>query len=367
MTGAVAGRVPPAALPPGRRGSGRFSLLPAPPAGRRSPLPPGRRRSGAFPGSRLAAAAALSLALTAAPGAAGQSLVRVGAVSLPGPVAALSAGDGLLVAAGGSSVHVVDVSRPESPAGVGRHDFDQPALGVVLDGRTAYVANSHDGLRRLDLSNPAAPALTGTAPTRGQAVAAAGSGRYLFATDNSIGFDVVDVAGDPTRAGEYLADGFPRAIAAAGSRVFVADQPAGLMVVDAADPAAPRVVGRLSLGRDPVVQVFAPDDRSTGGAPPEVVCIVSGRGGLQAVDVSDPAAPRIAAAVPAAGRPAGAAMWGRMLYTAGAGVLEAFDLTDPARPTPAGRSALAGDAGRLAVSEELIFAAAGDEVVIFRR
>ena len=366
MTGAVAWRVPPAALPPGRRRSGRFSLLPAPPAGRRSPLPPGRR-GGRFPGTRRAAAAVLALALAAATGATGQSLVRVGSVSLPGPVAALSAGDGLLVAAGGSSVHVVDVSRPEAPAVVGRHDFDQPALGVVLDGRSAYVANSHAGLRRLDLSNPAAPALTGTAPTRGQAVAAAGSGRYLFVTDNSIGFDVVDVAGDPTRAGEYLADGFPRGIAAAGSRVFVADQPAGLMVVDAADPAAPRVVGRLSLGRDPVVQVFAPDDHSTGGAPPAVVCIVSGRGGLQAVDASDPTAPHVTAAVPAAGRPAGAAMWGRMLYVAGAGVLKAFDLADPARPAPAGSAALGGDAGSLAVSDELVFAAAAGEVVIFRR
>ncbi len=294
-------------------------------------------------------------------------LAHVGSVSVSGPVNALAAGDGLVVAAIGSSVHVIDVSRPESPEVVGRHDFDQPALGVVVDGRLAYVANSHDGLRRLDLSDPAAPALTGTAPTRGQAVGVAGSGRYLFTSDNSIGFDIVDAAGEPTRAGEYLADGFPRGIAATGPRVFVADQPAGLMVVDVSDPASPRVEGQLSLGRDPVLLVFAPDSRSTGGDPPAVVCIVSGRGGLQAVDLSDPAAPRVAAAVPAEGRPTGVALWGRRLYTAGGGLLQAFDLTDPAQPVLAASSDAGGPTGPVAVDETHVFVATQGAILVYRR
>lgn len=314
-------------------------------------------------------AVVISLALSAPAGAAAQApaLARLASVSVPGPVAALAAGDGLVVAAIGSSVHVIDVTRPEAPEVVGRHDFDQPALGVVVDGRLAYVANSHDGLRRLDLSDPAAPALTGTAPTRGQAVGVAGSGRYFFTADNSIGFDIVDVAGDPTRAGEYLADGFPRGIAAAGSRVFVADQPAGLMVVDVSDPAAPRVEGGLSLGRDPVLQVFAPHDRSTNGAPPTVVCIVSGRDGMQVVDISDPSAPRVAAAVPAAARPSGVALWGRRLYTAGGGVLQAFDLSDPARPALAASAETGEPTGPVAVDATHVFVASGNAVSVYRR
>ena len=314
-------------------------------------------------------AVVLTLALSVPSGGAAQapSLARLASVPVPGPVAALAAGDGLVVAAIGSSVHVIDVARPEAPEVVGRHDFDQPALGVVVDGRLAYVANSHDGLRRLDLSDPAAPALTGTAPTRGQAVGVAGSGRYFFTADNSIGFDIVDVAGDPTRAGEYLADGFPRGIAAAGSRVFVADQPAGLMVVDVSDPASPRVEGGLSLGRDPVLQVFAPDDRSTGGAPPAVVCIVSGRGGLQAVDLSDPASPRVAAAVPFGDRPSGTALWGRRLYVAGGGALQAFDLSDPARPALAASVETGEPTGPVAVNATHVFVASGNAVSVYRR
>ena len=314
-------------------------------------------------------AVALALALSAPAGAAAQAptLARLASVPVPGPVTALAAGDGLVVAAIGSSVHVIDVSRPESPEVVGRHEFDQPALGVVLDGRLAYVANSHDGLRRLDLSDPAAPVLTGTAPTRGQAVGVAGSGRYLFTADNSIGFDIVDGAGDFTRAGEYLADGFPRGIGAAGSRVFVADQPAGLMVVDVSDPASPRVEGGLSLGRDPVLQVFAPDDRSTGGAPPAIVCIVSGRDGLHVVDISDPSAPRVASAVPVGGPPTGAALWGRRLYVAAGGALQAFDLTDAARPTLAASSDAGGSTRPVAVDATHVFVATQDAVDIYRR
>ena len=310
---------------------------------------------------------ALGLSVPAAAAAQAPALARLAAVPVPGPVTALAAGDGLVVAAIGSSVHVIDVTRPESPEVVGRHDFDQPALGVVVDGSLAYVANSHDGLRRLDLSDPAAPALTGTAPTRGQAVGVAGAGRYLFTSDNSIGFDIVDVAGAPTRAGEYLADGFPRGIAAAGPWVFVADQPAGLVVVDVSDPASPRVEGRLSLGRDPVTQVFVPDVRSTGGEAPAAAGIVSGRGGLQVVDMSDLAAPRVAATVPAAGRPNGVALWGHGLYAAGGGVLQAFDLSDPARPVLAASAETGEPTGPVAVDATHVFVASGNAVGVYRR
>ena len=319
----------------------------------------------------LVLAAALTIG-SAAPGAGGgtaqaPSPYRVGSVPLAEPATALAAGAGRLIVGSGTRVLVIDVSRPEAPAPAGTYEFAQPVLGLAAAGEAVYVANGHDGLRRLDLSGPAAPALTGTSATRGQAVGVAASGARAFVGDNSIGFDVVDAAGGFRRAGEYLGDGFPRGIAAAGPLVFVADQPAGLIVVDVSSPAAPAAVGRLSLGRDPITRVVVPDARSTGGAPPPVAAIVSGRAGLQAVDVSDPAVPRVAAAIPTAGRVAGAAMWGRRLYAAGGGVLQVFDLTDPGRPVPAGTSPLGGEAGPVAVTAELVFAATPGEVVIFQR
>lgn len=285
----------------------------------------------------------------------------------PAPGTALAAGDDHLVIGVGSGVRVIDVSRPASPRPVGAHDFEQPVLGLTAAGDAVYVANSHDGLRRLDLSDPAAPRLTGTSATRGQAVGVAVSGTQAFVSDNSLGFDVVDVTGPLQRVGEYLGDGFPRGIAAAGSLVFVADQPAGLIVVDPSASTAPAVIGSLSLGRDPITQVFAPDSRSIGSAAPGLICIVSGRVGLQAVDVSDPAAPIVTVPVPTANRLAGAAMWDRLVYAASGEMLQVFDLTDPGRPAPAAAADLGGPAGPVAVNEELVFAATPAEVVIFRR
>ena len=316
-------------------------------------------------------AVALAVASAALPGARAlaqtPSLVRLGAVPISAPATALAAGDNHLVIGAGSGVQVIDVSRPASPASVGAYGFEQPVLGLAAIGEAVYVANSHDGLRRLDLSDPSVPRLTGTSETRGQAVGVAVSGARAFVGDNSLGFDIVDAAGEVRRVGEFLGDGFPRGIAAAGPLVFVADQPAGLIVVNASAPVAPVVVGSLSLGRDPIVQVFVPDARSLGGAAPGLICIVSGRVGLQAVDVSDPAAPTVTASIPVAGRLTGAAMWDRLVYAASGDALQVFDLTDPARPTLVGTHGLDGPAGPVAVSEELVFAAAGAAVVILGR
>ena len=321
-------------------------------------------------GCRLARPFVFALSLLAAAGAAQTSgLERVGAVSIQADV--LAAAGSRLVVGQGTSVRIVDVADPAAPELRGRYDFDQLAFGLVLEpgGETAYVANSHDGVQRLDLSDPSAPAITGTSPTRGQAVGVAAAGSHLFVGDNSLGFDVVGGAGGESlaRVGEYLGDGFPRGIAAAGSLVFVADQPMGLIIVDASDPAAPEAVGALSLGREPVTRVIAPDGRSNGGATPSTVAIVSGGAGLQVVDISDPVAPRVTAAVPTGDGAAGVAIWGEQLYVASGQTLEVFDLRDPAAPARVASADLGGLGGALAVNEKHVFVAVEGNIVIYER
>ena len=346
---------------------------------RTNPAPRPRRgrvaRRGRAVGRRVAglvmaaAVAAGQATVTGQATAAGQAppLERVGAV----PVAAgvLAATGHLLIAGAGTGVDVFDVSRPEAVTRVGRYDFEQPVLDLVpdgSDGRIVYVANSHDGLRRLDLADPAAPVVSGTLATRGQAVGVARSGRHVFVGDNSLGFDVVDTGDALRRVGEYLGDGFPRDIAAAGSLVFLADQPAGLVVVDVTDPAAPTVAGGLSLGREPVTGIFVPAARSWDAGQPPVAALVSGTAGLQVVDVSNPVAPTVTAPVAPAGRFAGVAMWADRLFVAGDGVLRVFDLTDPGRPALVAESGLGGEAGAVVVGEAFVFVATPQEVVIFR-
>ena len=60
------------------------------------------------------------------------------------------ANDHTLVVGDGPSLRVVDLTRSDG-AVVGRHDFEQPVLGLALEGDTLYVANSHEGLFRIDV------------------------------------------------------------------------------------------------------------------------------------------------------------------------------------------------------------------------
>ena len=336
-----------------------------------------RARVGARAGRRGAASTGVvrvvvSAALLLAAGAGGASaqappVEHVG--TIPGSAHVLAVAGDLLVAGTRNEVRILDVSQPGAAVLAGRYAFEQPVLDIAVgkrDARVVYVANSHDGLRRLDLSDPAAPAVSGTVATRGQAVGVAVSSDHAYVGDNSLGFDSVALAGDMRRVGEYLGDGFPRDIAAAGMLVFVADQPAGLLAVDVSDPASPSVVGGLSLGREPVTGIAVPDARSWEGEPPPFVVMASAATGLQVVEVSDPAAPVVAASVAPAGRFAGVAIWAHRLFVAGDGVLRVLDLAEPGRPVLIAEADLGGEAGAVAVGGEHVFAATAGGIRIFR-
>ena len=261
-------------------------------------------------------------------------LMKVGSIDIGMAPSRLAADARHILVASGTQLRVFDMSRSESPKPAGAFDFDHPVLGLAVGGDTAYVANSHDGLRRLELSGPSSPVVTGTHETRGQAVGVAMSGAYLFVGDNSLGFDVVDGTGDLSRVGEYLADGFPRGIAAAGSLVFVADQPTGLVVVDVSAPDAPQVAGRLSLGPRPGRPGHRAGGRlagrriAGGRLHGERARRAAGGGRLPPGRARGDGRDRDRRpALPAR------AMWGNRVYVASGEQLQAFDLTDP-EPAP---------------------------------
>lgn len=310
--------------------------------------------------------AALPVWLLFVAGASAQprSLAHVG--SIPGPVSLLEADDRFLITGAGTSVRVIDLSAVDGPAVVGDYDFAEAVLGLALEGNSAYVANSHDGLRRLALSTSTAPVLAGSSPTRGQAAGVATYGTHAFVADNSLGFDIVQTTEGLARVGEYLADGFPRGIDAIGALVLVADAPAGLIVVDTSTPQTPAVIGRLSLGSDPITGVVVP--HSEPGDPTATLAgVTSRRAGLQIVDLSNPSAPAITAVVATQSPPRSVAMHGRLLYVVSEGRLETFDLKDPARPTLVAVQTVSDSAGAVAVNNSLVFVGSPDDLVIFRR
>ena len=327
------------------------------------------------------------LAIVAPVVTAQSSLTFQGRVSGEFAANALAIHGDLLAVANGSTVHLVDVSRPDAAAIVGEHDFADSVLGLVMEGEFVFVANGHEGFQRLDVSSPSEPVVTGMSATRGQAVGVAVSGAHAFVADNSIGFDVVRTTGEVTPVGEYLADGFPRGIGAAGDFVFLADQPAGLIVIDVTQPASPTPVGQLALS-GARARVIVPQV-TTGSVAPPIVCVTAGawsqvggdvlfveasrmsgsEGGsyLQVVDVSDPTAPVIAAPIPTSEQPRGIVLHGEHAFLVSAGMLEIFDVSDPSQPTRTASQRVGSGANALAVNDESVFVATDDGISIFAR
>ncbi len=273
--------------------------------------------------------------------------------------------DTRLAVADAQTLRIVDISEPEVPSVISEYEFADNILGLILNRDAIYVANGHEGFQRLDVSNPSAPVVSGVSRTRGQANAIAVIGPYAFVADNSVGFDVVHVIDDVTRVGEYLADGFPRSIAAAGDFVYLVDQPEGLIVLDITRPETPEPIGHLPLGGTRS-RVFVP--QWLPGVPvPTVICVASGRDGLQVVDVSDPTAPTITTRIPTIGAPRGVVLQGQEVFVVSEGTLEVFDLSDPVQPTRVASQSVGTDAGAVAVNDELVFVSVADEILIFAR
>ena len=262
-------------------------------------------------------------------------------------------------------LRIFDISDPEVPSVISQYEFADNILGLAMNRDAVYIANGHEGVQRLDVSNPSAPVVSGGSPTRGQANAIAVIGPHAFVADNSVGFDVVRVIDDVARVGEYLAIGFPRSIAAAGNFVYLVDQPEGLIVFDITTPESPEPIGQLPLGGTRS-RVFVP--QWLPGLPvPTVICVASGRDGLQVVDVSDPTVPTIAAQVPTSGPPRSVVLRAQEAFVLSETTLEVFDLSDPMQPVRVASHNVGTGAGALAVNDELIFVAVADEILILAR
>ena len=278
-----------------------------------------------------------------------------------------------------AGVVVCDVSNPECPVRIG----DYPLAGavsdvVVVDGR-ALAATSAQGLLVLDLSDPTHPVrVGGVAGTVGGRMVLSGKSILLTQPGGLVAFDLTDpvnpvqqvvtvVLRGPTRdlaiSGERLCvtraatgpgtsagiDVFdvsdltqpawlagidlastPEAVDWMGSHVVVADETAGLTVVDFSDPGQPTVfTNNLGIG--------ARDVTITG----QLAVAVGGN--LVLVDLSNPGQPVIVGKSPPGAIPQFVAVDGNRAFVGEVGGMKIVNLTDPAAPTIEGRVLTSGD------------------------
>lgn len=197
-------------------------------------------------------------------------------------VSALPARTYALIADASRLLRVVDVTDPAHPQLTSTYNGNGVGLDVAALGQYAFVAAGYDGLRVLDISYnpPVEVAVYATLwPVRG--ITIAGTRAYL--ANDMAGLQVLDISNPtcPRFLGRYDTPGYAASVAVSGTLAYVADEGAGLRIIDVSNPITPTEIGAYlppgGLANDVVLS----------GSLAYVVGY-----GLHVVDVSDPQHPQ---------------------------------------------------------------------------
>jgi len=181
---------------------------------------------------------------------------------------------------------------------LGRYDTPGRAEAVVVAGNLAYVADGSVGLQVIDVSNPMAPVRVGGYDTGGDALDVAVAGGIAYVADGG-GLEIIDVSipAAPVRLGGYDAENSAQGIAVAGNIAYLTDNISGLQIIDVSNPASPVWLGEyhspdyLYLPFKVTVAdgiAYLAAGVICGGIEAGLDC-----GGLQIIDVSNPALPTL--------------------------------------------------------------------------
>jgi hypothetical protein len=290
--------------------------------------------------------------------AAAQTMRFLPAGSIPGPADLIEVRGTRAYVVSGKTLTVFDVSDPRNPVGRGAHTFPDKIWGILVAEPLVYVAADLTGVGILDVSSPSAPVLRATVKTPGQAKNIALVGKTALVADHMSGIDFLDVssADTPVVRESFFLEGYARDVASAGSLAYAIDAPAGLYVFDLTAPGPIEPKNAQQSATAPASIVLSDE-------PTPSLAVLVGGGLLQAYDLATPGAPTKAATFKtASGRPLRAAMKGRVAYVAdGREGLQVVDFSDRAAPRLAGAYKTAAPARDVAVSGPLVFIALGTE------
>jgi hypothetical protein len=195
------------------------------------------------------------------------------ALTIPG------VGPRLYVADEEYGLQVVDVSTPQAPRLLGKYDRGEFAENVWVANNIAYVASDYPGVRIVDVSDPARPRALQPQPipVTGRSVDVQVEGNRLYVAAEHGGVTVLDIShpSQPVLLGQITTT-FARKLTVSDDIVYLADDRSGLLVIDASNPAAMRVIAR----GDPGDRAFGV---SVGGG---YAYVAAGTAGLRVFDLS---------------------------------------------------------------------------------
>jgi len=170
-------------------------------------------------------------------------------------------------------------------------------------------------------------------------------GDFLYLAAGPSGLLVVDAADPhlPTIVGSVTQSGYSFDVAVSGSFAYVAHS--GFIVIDLSKPDTPVIVGRLAAQGAHSVAI-------TGG-----YVYVSRQSDVLVVDVANPAMPQVVATIPSAGGKI--TFDGDLAYVGGSRYLEVFDISNPTLPQSVGRLGVGVEVEESVILDSHAFVAAG--------
>ncbi len=190
----------------------------------------------------------------------------------------------------GGGVYVIDVSNPSSPMKISEKVHTKGFVrGIFYDGfnKRFYLA-CEVGVEILDISDSLNPVKLGSVTTPGKARGVHVSGSYAYVADEDAGLRIIEIS-DPLCPNEvsYYNRYYDHSIIAAdvfveGSYAFVADYYSGLLIVDISNPLNPQYVSNIHTGLISL-KVYV-----TGS----YAYLVNLEAGFKIYDISNPSAPQ---------------------------------------------------------------------------
>ncbi len=270
----------------------------------------------------------------------------------------------------GSILATFDVSNPRDPKLI--HTYTQrelwsAGLGMALVNNRLYVTGDNGPATIFDVSEPRAPRLLGRYEFEGgwvNDVVKEGKLAILISLSDLLFYDVYDVSNPraPRRLGRHK--GVPSyepdywqwnvVAAASGSHVFVAYETIPAQMLEVSNPARPIVLGEFkprglvhAIALTPTHAFLGYRDPAEGKIPRIMEpSSLTGRGGIEVVDLRNPRSPRAGAALGLDQAVTSLALGGgRLLAAHPDNSLTIIDIRDPNSPTVMGHLASSGSPG----------------------
>ena len=245
----------------------------------------------------------------------------------------LREGNYLYLGAGGNGFAILDVSDVTSPGFVSLINNDYGGiLGLVKSGNFVYPFSEFYDQPEIDVSDPANPVQTEVFDVGGNhSLGISLSGDYMILANSTYGIRLLDISGDTiTQVGAVWTIGRVMDCEGKGNYAFVAAAQNGLQVLDMTDPAAPSVAASfaligyangLALDGDTAYIAQLTEEGASGGL-------------LEIVDVSNPLAPVSLGSVPLAGEPNDVTIHDDIAYVAvQTEGITLVDVSNPASPS----------------------------------